>query len=529
MRTSTAALSTTITCLLSILFVQMLLAAQANSWRTQVLSELSVAATQPNLESLNPKTVVVSSSSDVPFIPALVVSPELGSQARPLNMNDAEERRWAYGWLAAERSLQHLVLGQSALLLGRTDGQTTVIEVPMASIPSPELSPLALIFLITFAMLWIGWIKLKPSSTAVLMGGLLYLACLMWVIFQAFYGAIEQSALLTGGASFDAGARDIMLVSAAALVPVVINLWLGVRSQGQGSAHRGAYTYLAPAIVGMAVLVFIPFVLGVGLAFFRHENGVFHWVGLHNFLVILSNEGLSFTHPLSFYFTLGVTILWTAINVLLHASFGLLLALLLNSSDLKFKGVYRVLLIVPWAVPSYITALIWHGMFESNGGVINRVLIEVGLSEVAWFDGFWSAFSANVVTNTWLGFPFMMVVSLGALQSIPQSLYEAATVDGANRWQCFRFITLPMLRPTLMPALILGGIWTFNMFNVIYLVSGGAPSNQTDILITEAYRWAFEKDRYGYAAAYSLLIFFILVAYSWLTQRVVDSEGTVTE
>ena len=80
-----------------------------------------------------------------------------------------------------------------------------------------------------------------------------------------------------------------------------------------------------------------------------------------------------------------------------------------------------------------------------------------------------------------------------------------------------------------MPALILGGIWTFNMFNVIYLVSGGAPSNQTDILITEAYRWAFEKDRYGYAAAYSLLIFFILVAYSWLTQRVVDSEGTVTE
>ena len=351
MRTSTAALSTTITCLLSILFVQMLLAAQANSWRTQVLSELSVAATQPNLESLNPKTVVVSSSSDVPFIPALVVSPD-GSQARPLNMNNAEERRWNYGWLAAERSLQHLVLGQSALLLGRTDGQTTVIEVPMASIPSPELSPLALIFLITFAMLWIGWIKLKPSSNAVLMGGLLYLACLMWVIFQAFYGAIEQSALLTG-ASFDAGARDIMLVSAAALVPVVINLWLGVRSQGQGSAHRGAYTYLAPAIVGMAVLVFIPFVLGVGLAFFRHENGVFHWVGLHNFLVILSNEGLSFTHPLSFYFTLGVTILWTAINVLLHASFGLLLALLLNSSDLKFRGLSRSL-IMPWAVPSYI-------------------------------------------------------------------------------------------------------------------------------------------------------------------------------
>ena len=129
-------------------------------------------------------------------------------------------------------------------------------------------------------------------------------------------------------------------------------------------------------------------------------------------------------------------------------------------------------------------------MFNPTDGIINQCLHVVGLSKIAWFDHFWTGFSANVITNTWLGFPFMMVVSLGALQSIPADLYEAAEVDGATRWQAFKSITIPMLKPALLPAIILGAVWTFNMFNVIYLVSGGAPSNSTDILITEAYRWA---------------------------------------
>ena len=114
----------------------------------------------------------------------------------------------------------------------------------------------------------------------------------------------------------------------------------------------------------------------------------------------------------------------------------------------------------------------------------------------------------------------MMVVSLGALGSIPSDLYEAADVDGANRWQKFRYITLPLLKPALFPAIILGCIWTFNMFNIIYLVSGGEPGGATDILITEAYRWAFQRgERYGYAAAYSTIIFLILLVYSLTTNR----------
>ena len=165
-------------------------------------------------------------------------------------------------------------------------------------------------------------------------------------------------------------------------------------------------------------------------------------------------------------------------------------------------------------------ALIWKGMFHKQFGAFNLALEAMGFEPVAWFNSFWPAFFTNLSTNTWLGFPFMMVVSLGALQSIPTDLYEAAIVDGASRWQRFRNITLPLLMPALVPAVIVGTVWTFNMFNIIYLVSGGAPNGATDILITDAFRWAFERDKYGYAAAYSTVIFVILVVFTTITNRI---------
>ena len=122
----------------------------------------------------------------------------------------------------------------------------------------------------------------------------------------------------------------------------------------------------------------------------------------------------------------------------------------------------------------------------------------------------------------------MMVVSLGALQSIPPELYEAAEVDGATRFQKFRRITLPLLKPAMLPSIILGCVWTFNMFNIIYLVSGGEPGGATDILVSEAYRWAFQRnEQYGFAAAYSVLIFFVLVVWSAMTTRITRDGGTV--
>jgi arabinogalactan oligomer/maltooligosaccharide transport system permease protein len=188
-----------------------------------------------------------------------------------------------------------------------------------------------------------------------------------------------------------------------------------------------------------------------------------------------------------------------------------------------------MLLILPWAIPNYITALIWHGMFQSEYGAVNGVLGLLGIDQVSWFSSWATAFTANVTANTWLGFPFMMVVALGALESIPRDMYEAAEVDGATGWQRFRHITLPHLRPALGPAVVLGSIWTFNMFNVIYLVSHGQPGGATDILVTQAYRWAFERgERYGLASAYATLIFLILLAWTVVRARRTRAAGVET-
>lgn len=323
------------------------------------------------------------------------------------------------------------------------------------------------------------------------------------------------------------GISEGPLVASLALLPMLLLALSQFKTYGERSAHRVAYTYMMPTLLSVGLLVFVPFSLGVALSFMRHHQGEFTWVGLSHFIDILAASDYPLSHPLNFYFTLAVTLFWTASNVLLHTSIGLSLALLLNRKGLRLKGVYRALLIIPWAIPNYITALIWKGMFNQQYGLINKVLAVLGIEPVSWMGSFWGAMAANISTNTWLGFPFMMVVTLGALQSIPQDLYEAARLAGASKWQTFKSITLPLLKPALLPAVILGSVWTFNMFNIIYLVSAGQPGGATDILITEAYRWAFEQDRYGYAAAYSLIIFLILLGYARLTQKMTQAAEEV--
>jgi len=198
----------------------------------------------------------------------------------------------------------------------------------------------------------------------------------------------------------------------------------------------------------------------------------------------------------------------------------LTLALMLNTRGLRGKTVYRVLLILPWAAPNYITALIWKGLFHQQFGVINQFVQMFGGQPVSWFEHPLTSFATVLATNGWLSFPFMMVISLGALQSIPADQYEAARVDGASRWQQFVHITLPSLKPALVPAIILSVIWTFNMFNIPYLVTQGEPGSSTEILVTQSYKFAFERYRYGYAAAYSTIIFGILLVYGAIQNRV---------
>lgn len=272
-----------------------------------------------------------------------------------------------------------------------------------------------------------------------------------------------------------------------------------------------AYAYIAQAVVAVSVLVVAPLVVGAGTSFFAGRGESLRFVGLAHYAAILTARGEDLLSSGSFYLVLLVTLLWTLANVSLHLLLGLFFGLLLSHPTLRFKALYRVLLIVPWAVPSYVTALAWKGMFHRQFGAINAILKALGAEPVAWFSRFSTAFAANLATNVWLGFPFMMVVTLGAITSVSQDVLEAAEVDGATRWQRLRLVTLPMIRPVLLPAVALGAVWTFNMFNVVFLVSGGDPDGTTDILVSEAYRWAFTREaQTGYAAAYAVLIFLLL-------------------
>jgi len=348
-------------------------------------------------------------------------------------------------------------------------------------------------------------------------------------------GAVLQPAVAARAEAEAAGLRRSLLSAGLTGLLLLLLGGLGVFSRTWQAlkVNRTAYAYIAPAMLGTLVLVFFPFGYGVILSF--TDQNIYNTnaplsellVGFRNYATILGDfsiarrgaDGALVWNYLNFYWTFLFTVAWTVTNVLGGVTMGLILALILNVKELRFRPYYRVILILPWAMPNYITALIWKGMFHQQFGVVNQVIQLFGGQPVAWFDRPLTSFLTALATNGWLSFPFMMVVSLGALQSIPADIYEAARVDGATKWQQFKAITLPSLRPALVPAVILSVVWTFNMFNIIYLVTGGAPEGATEILITQAYKFAFEKYRYGYAAAYSVVIFGILLVYGWYQNR----------
>ena len=270
-----------------------------------------------------------------------------------------------------------------------------------------------------------------------------------------------------------------------------------------------------PAFVLLAAVVFYPFVYNVILSFGNMNlTRIRSWefIGLRQYVKIFTEP----TQP-DFYAIFFKTILWTVVNVFFHVVLGVFLALLLNR-HLKGKSIYRTLLILPWAIPQYIVALTWRGMFNYEYGAFNVILTKyLGLPAVEWLKSPMEAFLACILTNVWLGFPFMMVVALGALQSIPQELYEAADIDGAQWYHKLRRITLPLVRPVMIPSITLGVIWTFNSLNIVWLVSNtGEPSDQTHILVSFVYKAAFNFYNFSYAAALSMFLFAILLAFSLL-------------
>ncbi|MBO8163564.1 MAG: sugar ABC transporter permease [Brevibacillus sp.] len=280
----------------------------------------------------------------------------------------------------------------------------------------------------------------------------------------------------------------------------------------------------------MALLVFYPLLQGIAYSFSnmnQYNMGSkfappsWEFIGLNNYINLFS----TITEPDSvFRDVLIQTLIWTFVNVFFHFVIGLGLALLLNR-NLKGRGLYRMVLMVPWAVPSFVAAFSWTWMYNETYGVFNLVLQKLGFSPIPWLgDSFWAMVSV-ILVNIWLGVPFMMITLLGGLQSIPQSLYEAARVDGASAWRQFWTITLPLLKPVASTATVLGVIWTFNLFNVIFLVTRGGPVRSTEILVTYAYREAFLNWNFGVACTYGVVILSFLLAFTIFYQRLLKANS----
>lgn len=303
--------------------------------------------------------------------------------------------------------------------------------------------------------------------------------------------------------------------------PVKENLFLKLKK------NRLAYLFILPAMLAMIILVFYPLALGISYSFTnmnqynmgsKFVEPSYKYVGLDNYITI-------FTDPDSLFWPVfKQTIIWTFTNVSLHFLIGLSLALVLNR-QIRGRTIYRMILLVPWAVPSFVSAFSWRWMFNYDYGLFNWLLAKIGVQPIPWLsDPLWATV-AVIMTNVWLGVPFMMVVLLGGLQSIPGELYEAARVDGASRVQQFFKITLPLLKPVAFTVTLLGIIWTFNMFNIIYLVSEGGPYNSTQILVTYAYVEAFQNWNFGISTTYGVIILSILISFSVVYSRVLKMSS----
>jgi len=246
-------------------------------------------------------------------------------------------------------------------------------------------------------------------------------------------------------------------------------------------------------------------------------------VGFDNFVRAVSDPRLA--QPLV-YVTLW-TFAFALISVASTFFLGLFLAIVFNDMRMRGRKYYRVLMILPYAIPSFLSALVWAGMMNESFGFINQVLL--GGASVPWLTDPWMAKLSVLIVNLWLGFPYMFLVCMGALQSIPDELQEAATVDGARPWAVFRLIKLPLLLVTVAPLLIASFAFNFNNFNTIYMLTDGGPRDSnapipvgfTDILITMVYKVAFtgQSRDYGLASAYSIIIFIIVAVISIIAFR----------
>ncbi|MFC5468900.1 carbohydrate ABC transporter permease [Cohnella suwonensis] len=345
-------------------------------------------------------------------------------------------------------------------------------------------------------------------------------------IFLLVYGILSILLLSIAVALYFLNVRDAWSQA--------VNIREGWVRPGLGETIKAGYERSFPYILtvpGFLMLVFVvifPLLFAISLAFTNYNlyhsppKNLVDWVGFDNFVQLA-------TVPIwnrSFVNVFSWTVVWTIASTSLQIGIGLLLALLVGDKRIKFKKLIRTILILPWAVPNFVSILIFSALFNDQFGAVNRTIARwFGGTGIPWLTDPIYTKMALIGIQAWLGFPFLFALFTGVLQSISNEWYEAADVDGGTRWQKFRHITLPHVLFATGPLLLIQYTSNFNNFNIIYLFNGGGPAVRgqtaggTDILISWVYKLTFTNNNYSMAAAISLIIGLIVILFAFFQFR----------
>ena len=276
-----------------------------------------------------------------------------------------------------------------------------------------------------------------------------------------------------------------------------------------------SYAWSSPSLILITLMVVFP-ILYTGYISLTNMN-VYHWfdftiIGMENYIRAL------FVFDSGFLSALFATILWTAVNMVLQLVIAFVLVSLLNIQKLKLRKLYKTLLMFPWAMPGYVSILLWKtGMFNTQFGLLNQWMEKLGQETDRWLSNDVSAFICCTVVNLWLALPFMIMIMDGAMQSIDRSYFESAILDGATWLDRTRYITIPAITPIISPAVIITIFTTFKQFDVVYLLTqqaGAKTGSGFHTILTYAYENAFITNNYGYSSAISIIIFILLLVFS---------------
>lgn len=280
--------------------------------------------------------------------------------------------------------------------------------------------------------------------------------------------------------------------------------------------------FVLPAFMYMLIFVGYPIVSNIILSFqdvttFNLVNGTKHFV-------IFDNYKTLFFDPI-FRKALSNTLLFTVVCLILQFVIGFALAVFFNK-NFKIAKPIRGILLVPWMVPITVTALIFQLLFSTDIGVVNYILkaLHIISDNIEWLTTSGTAMAALIIANVWIGIPFNMILISTGLTTIPTELYESAAIDGANKWQSFWRITLPLLKQTIESVLILGFIYTFKVYDLVYVMTGGGPVNSTQMLSTYSYKTSFEMFQYSMGSTIANVLLVILMIVGIFYIRVTGKE-----